>query len=363
MSKWIGFLLCVAAFSSGCGGHGSTPTSPSTSAGSSALTAASSGPALNGVTVTVVGTSISSAVDAVGRFMLTNVPPGGVELRISGGGLDATVSLTPVEAAQTVEIVIVVSGSTANVESELRDGGGESQLEGRVESLPPTTAALSFRVAGRTVTTDASTRFTDGGETRGFSDLRVGMRVHVKGHMSGATLAATSVQLQNSKTSVPVEVNGVIDSVTGDAGSFQFNISSRVIRGDSTTSFSGNGPSSEAFASLKGGVRVEVKGDQRDGFIFATRIHINDNGNDDKGKPGDDDGEDDNEVELEGALTNLTNSCPAIHFVVNGTPVVTSASTRFDRVSCASLKNNDKVEVKGTREHDGSVSATRVNRQ
>jgi hypothetical protein len=378
MPKWIGFLMCLAAFSSGCGGHGSTPTSPSTSPGSSAtaatitgtvqggasaLTSASSGAALNGVTVTVVGTSISSGVDAAGRFMLTNVPPGGVELRISGGGLDASVSLTAVEASQTIEIVIVVSGSTANLESELRDGGGESQLEGRVESLPPTTAALTFRAAGRTITTGASTRFTDGGETRSFSDLRIATRVHVKGHMSGTTLTATSVQLQNSKPTVPVEVNGVIDSVTGDAASFQFNIGSRVIRGDSTTSFSGSGKSSEAFGNLKGGVRVEVKGEQRDGFIFATRIHINDNGNDDQGQPGDDDGENENEVELEGVLTNLTNSCPAIHFVVNGTPIVTSASTRFDKVACAALKNNDKVEVKGTRQTDGSVNATRVKRQ
>jgi len=301
-------------------------------------------------------------VDVTGRFMLTNVPPGGVQLRISGGGLDATVSLTPVEAAQTVEIVIVVSGSTANVESEVRDGGGESQLEGRVESLPPTTAALTFKAAGRTITTDASTRFSDGGDTRSFSDLQIGMRVHVKGHFSGTTLTATSVQLQNSKTTVPVEVNGVIDSVTGDASSFRFNIGSRVIRGDGTTSFSGN-KSSEGFANLKGGVRVEVKGEQRDGFIFATRIHINDDGNDDdKGRPGDH-GEDENEVELEGALTNLSNACPAIHFVVNGTPVVTSASTLFDKVPCVSLRNNDKVEVKGTRQADGSVNATRVKKQ
>jgi hypothetical protein len=376
MRKWVGFLICVAAFSTACGGHNGTPTSPSSNsssssasaatisgtlqgAGASALTAASGGAALSGITVTLVGTSISSGVDAAGRFTLVNVPPGGVQLRISGGGVDATVTLTPVQAAETVEIVVVVSGSTANVESEIRNGGSESQLEGRVESLPPTTAALTFMAAGRTVTTDASTQFVDGGRTRSFSDLRVGMRVHVKGQMSGTTFMATSVQMQNSNTAVPVNVNGIIDSVTGTASSFQFNIGSRVIRGDSTTSFSGQGKSAaDGFASLKSGVRVEVKGEQRDGFIFATKIHINDNDNDDD--QDDDEDEEENEVELRGTLTNLTNACPDIHFTVQGTAVVASASTRFDKVSCSALKNDDRVEVKGTRQTDGSVSATRI---
>jgi len=323
------------------------------------LSAASAGTALTGVTVTVVGTPISSGVDAAGRFTLTNVPPGGVQLHISGGGIDATVSLTPVQAAQTVEVVVTVSGNTANVESEVRNAGGESELEGRVESLPPTTAALTFGAAGRTVTTDASTQFVDGSQTRSFSDLQVGMRVHVKGRTSGSTFTATSVEMQNSRTTIPVEVNGVIDTVTGTASSFQFKIGSRVVRGDGTTSFSGDGTSSEAFANLKDGVRVEVKGEQRDGFIFATRIHTEDSG--ENGKPDDNDGED--EVELEGTLTNLTSACPSIQFTVNSTPVITTASTKFDKVACAALKNNDKVEVKGTPQTDGSVNAKRVERK
>jgi hypothetical protein len=378
MRKWVGFLICVAALSSACGGHGATPTSPTSSnstsssptaatisgtvqgGGASALSAASGGTALTGVTVTVVGTPISSGVDAAGRFTLTNVPPGGVQLRISGGGVDATVSLTPVQPSQTVDVVVSVSGNTANVESEVRNGGGESELEGRVESLPPTMAALTFKAAGRTVTTDASTRFVDGSQTRSFSDLQIGMRVHVKGRMTGDMFAATSVEMQNSKTTNPVEVNGVIDTVTGTASSFQFKIGSRVVKGDNTTTFFGEGSAADSFADLKDGVRVEVKGQQRDGFIFATRIHIENDNDDDNGTSGDDDNDDENEVELRGSLTNLTSSCPSIHFTINGTPVVTSASTRFDKVACSALKNDDQIEVKGTKQADGSVNATRV---
>jgi hypothetical protein len=450
MRKWLGLLVCAGLLSSACGGHGGSPTSPSTStasasaatisgtvqgAGASAMLAASTGAALTGVTVTVVGTSISSGVDAAGRFALLNVPPGNVQLRISGGGVDATVSLTLVQAAQTIEVVVTVSGSTASVDSELRNGGGESELEGRVESLPPTMAALTFKAAGRTVMTDGTTQFVDGGSARTFADLRVGMRVHVKGRMSGDTFTASLVQLQNSNTGIPVEVNGVIDTVTGDASSFQFKIGSRVIKGDTTTTFFGDGNTPDSFADLKDGVRVEVKGEQRDGFIFATRIHINegddedDDGQDDSAsihgtlksisgstpsltltvdttivhtsgstevkRRGDvqtldalrtgqslhvvgarqtdgsinarkieiDDDEDGGEFEIEGALGGLTGTCPAISFSVNGFKILTSASTEFKEVACSALKSGDKVEVKGARQADGSVNATRVERK
>jgi uncharacterized protein DUF5666 len=388
MRQRLGSFVCVAVLSAACGGHSASPTSPTTmvsessanaatitglvqgGAGSATL-AASTGASLTGVTVSVVGTSIRSDVDVAGRFSLPNVPPGSVQLHISGGGADATVSLPPVQAAETIDIVVVVSGSSATVDSEVRNGGGESQIEGRVESLPPTTQAFTFKAAGRTVTTDASTRFADGSQTRTFSDLRIGMRVHVKGRVSGATFMAVSVQMQNSNVAVPVEAHGVIDSLTGIAASFTFNIGSRAIRGDITTTFAGEGKSAEGFANLKSGVRVEVKGQQRDGFIFATRIHINDkgNGDDDEGQPGDDDDDDDdddedgNEVELKGTIVNLTSSCPGIHFTVNATTIVASGSTRFDKVACTALANDDRVEVKGTRLADGSVNATRIKKK
>ena len=384
MRKALGFLVGAALLSTACGGRSASPTSPSVSSdgssspsaatisgtvqggGASALTAATNGGALTGVTVTVVGTSIGSSVDAAGRFTLVNVPPGSVQLRINGGGTDATVTLTPVQASQTIEVTLVVSGNSASVEAELRRGAGESELEGRVESLPPTTAALTFVAAGRTVKTDGSTQFVDGSVTRSFSDLRIGMRVHVKGQMSGDTFTAAKVEMQNSNPAVPVEVNGVIDTVTGSASSFQFKIGSRVIRGDSATTFSGSDPSASGFTLLKDGVRVEVQGEQRDGFIFAMRIHID--GNEDThhdNDDGHDDGQHDaHEVEMKGPLSALGGACPAISFAVAGVTFQTSAATRFDDVSCSALKNGDRVEVKGTRRSGGSiVDATRVKKE
>jgi len=448
MRRVLGFTLVMAVLAAACGGKGgSSPTAPTGNGSSSAsavitgsvqgaagaFTSAGFGAAITGVTVTVVGTNISATVDAGGRFTLNNVPTGTVQLQLTGGGANATVTISTVQASQTIDVVLSVAGSSASLESEVRSGSGEAQLEGRVESLPPTMPALTFKSAGRTVKTDSSTRFVDGSQSRSFADLQIGMRIHAKGTLSGDTFTATTVEMQNSNVNVPVEVNGVIDSVTGTASAFQFKIGSRVVKGDNLTTFFGDGDKPDTFSDLKDGVRVEVKGQQRDGFVYATRIHVNGDDDDD-----DDDGQDDSasihgtltamsgtkpaltltvggttvrtssstevkrrgdvqsldtlkvgqslhvvgvrqadgsinarkieidddapggEFETEGSMGGLQGTCPSVRFGVNGFSVSTNASTTFEDSPCSSLKNGNKVNVKGTRNADGTVSATRV---
>jgi hypothetical protein len=440
----------AALLTGACGG--SSPMSPSTAgspapgaaAGSaiitgsvqgattSAFTAASNGAALTGVTVTVAGTGISSTVDVGGRFTLMNVPAGTVQLQLTGGGANASVTISSIQASQTVDVVVAVAGTTASLESEVRTGTGEAELEGRVESLPPTQPALTFKAAGRTVKTDASTRFVDGSQARTFADLKIGMRVHTKGTLTGDQMTATLVELQNSNTSIPVEVNGVIDTLTGSSSGFSFKVGSRLVKGDANTAFFGDGDKPDTFADLKEGSRVEVKGEQRDDFVYAVRIHIN-GGDDTDNTPQDDSAsihgvlkamsgalpnlvltvdtttvrtssstqvkrrgdfqtlnelktgqslhvvgvrqsngsidarlieiDDDatgGEFEIEGALGGLKGTCPAIQFGVNGFSITTSASTTFEGTACSGLTSGTKVKVKGLKQADGSVAATRV---
>ena len=453
MRKGLGLTLVAALLAGACGGSKGSPTSPTGSTGglssgasatitgmvqgaSSAMLAATSGASLAGVTVTVVGTQIRATADVAGRFVLTNVPAGSVQLQLTGGGANATVALSPVAAQQTIDVVLSVSGSTAAVESEVRSGAGEAQLEGRVESLPPTMPSLTFKAAGRTVKTDAATRFVDGSQARSFSDLRIGMRIHAKGSMSGDTFTASVVELQNSNTSLPVIVNGVIDSLTGSAAAFQFKIGSRLVKGDALTTFFGDGDKPDTFSDLKEGSRVEVKGEQRDDYVYAVRIHIN------GGDETDDDGPDTSasihgtlkaiggskpalvltvgtttvrtsastevkrrgdvqtldalkigqslhvvgdrqadgslnarkieidddatggEFEIEGSAGGVKGTCPSLQFNVNGFSIATSGTTGFEPAgACTALKSGDKVTVKGTRNADGSVAATRVTRK
>jgi len=358
-------LLAVALGVSACGGASSSPTSPST-AGSTATTAtisgtvqagspllaASTGAAMSGVVVTIVGTNISATVDAADRFTLNGVPPGDVTLKFSGAGVDSTVPLSQLRPAETVSLALSVAGASVSVDSEMRSTASSQQLEGRVESLPPTTAANTLTVAGKTVKTDSATRFEQGGATKSFADLLIGMRVHVEGTASGSDITASLIRIQNTNTWIPVEVNGVIDSFTGTTAMFQFKIGSRQIKGDDLTVFFGN----STFSMLKDGVRVEVKGQQRDGYIYAERIHVNVDDDNDSGQ--------DDSASIQGVVTAISGTKPNLTLTVGGTVVRTSGSTdvqrRGDMQTLDALKVGQTLHVVGVRQSNSSIDARHI---
>lgn len=93
--------LCLSfAASAGCGGGGAAPTAPSSAGGSGATIAgtvrgaAASAPA--GMTVAVVGTSLSASVEASGGFQMTGVPSGNVQLQFKNESVNATAQITNV---------------------------------------------------------------------------------------------------------------------------------------------------------------------------------------------------------------------------------------------------------------------------
>src|ERR671911_2103073 len=82
--------LTIATFITACGGTSPAAPSSDTAAGSTAtisgslrsgspLLAATTGAAAPGVVVSVMGTAISSGIDAADRFTLTGVPAGDVQ--------------------------------------------------------------------------------------------------------------------------------------------------------------------------------------------------------------------------------------------------------------------------------------------
>ena len=300
----------VAAAATGCGDKETStmPTSPSTSSAAAASptpantagatitgtvvgmsTAASSNFQAQGITltVTVTGSSSMSTVDSSGRFTLTNVPAGRIDLHFVGNGVDAHLPLDVAERA-TVVITVRVSGHDAHLEdNHANPGPGNGQqnaaeLEGRITagSLAGSCAAhnLSFTVGTTKVVTNASTQFKDA-----------------------------------------------------------------------------------RCEALKGDSKVEVKGTrQSDGSILATSVEGDDDDDEEEN-------EDRNEAELKGAIAagSIGGSCAAsnLSFRVSSTLVKTNGSTQFKDAACASLKAGDSVEVKGARQPDNSVLATRVERK
>ncbi len=226
-----------------------------------------------GLTISVVGSTEMTTVDSTGRFTLVITPSGNVKLKITGPGVDSTATVGAVTAGDKIEITIAVAGGTAEIEGSDRATGQSREIEGRVEAIPPTTSAGSFKVNGTTVTTTASTMYKkSGGGTASFADVLLGSRVHVKAAAgAGATVTALEVNIQNQQTQLPVQVNGTISGFSGTAASFVFDIGSQHFRGDSATGFNGTG----SFAAMKNGARADVKAEYRSTGLYATRIHVN----------------------------------------------------------------------------------------
>ena len=367
MQRLLVLLVATACLASACGS--SQPTSPSPASASGAVVngsvyaAGTSGstmsigrtqaePGIAGMTVSVVGTSLTAAVDSGGQFSLRGVPNGNTRLRFTSASVDATTELTGVQPEETITIAVSVTSTSATIESVSRSGGGAEQLEGRVEALPPTTAAGALVVAGRTVTTDAETRILSGNTTLDFAALAIGQRVHVKGSSSGTSLLAGVIDIQNTNVDIPVPINGDIANFSGTADDFQFEIDGQLIRGDAATEFFGN----SEFSDIANGRRAEVKGLLRNGFVYANRMKVETDEDDDDG------GEDDS-ASIEGVLESL-GSLPTPALVVGGTNVTTTTSTvvrrRGDVQDLSVLALGMTLHVVGARQTDGSIIARMI---
>jgi hypothetical protein len=388
MSRWFGVLAIMAMACQACSGEApQTPASPSGNA--AALPGVSSGsqsariignvsagvaPAGIGsgaaltsplgfasatvppapMAVQVVGTPISSPVGTGGGFTLDGVPPGPVQLRFFGSGVDASVAISPVNPGDAISVLVAVVGATATIESESRNAGGTVECEGRIESLD--SAALTLKVAGRMVTTSDRTAIRDGSLVRSFADLAVGQRVHVKGTLAPDAVAADLITIQNTNVSLPVNVNGIVERLTGTATAFEFYVGSRKVRGDDKTEFYGDS-GLLGFSALKAGARVEVKGELRDDYVYAVRLHVNDATSDEPPQ--------DDSASVEGRLKSITGTGTALTLTITtaggDVVVTTTGSTQVQRrgsvVPLTTLDVGQTIHAVGVRQSDKSIVA------
>lgn len=312
-------LVACLSFVAACSNHQSTPTSPApatagaiingsiltTQADAASVMAA--GPAAVHLTVSIAGTNLSVAVDGSNAFVLQHVPAGDVELRFTGSGVDGRVPLAAVSTDDTIDLIVRLTGSTISVESEHRNQGPNPG--------PPSTPAPGPGPAPPSPPAPAPP--------------------------APAPVPAPVPPPEDN------DVQGVVASMTGTPPVLTL-VGGGVVRTDASTVVR-RGDVVVNFTAIAVGATIEVEGvRQADGSILARKIQIED--------------EDEREVELEGAISNLQGGCPAIQFVVNGTMIISSSATDF-RTSCAVLANGADVEVKGMRLADGRVSATRIERK
>jgi hypothetical protein len=176
----------------------------------SPLTADVTTQATKPVTVSVVGTSISTTLDSARRFQLTGVPAGDVQLKFTGEGLDATLTLQDVEPGDRIDIRVRLTDTSLRIEAERRDRRGDddddddddenededdddNELEGLVSALTGTCPDITFTVRGVSVKASNTTRFEDR-----CADVKNGAEVEVRGQrQSDGSIQATRIEVED----------------------------------------------------------------------------------------------------------------------------------------------------------------------
>jgi hypothetical protein len=297
----------VAAATLACGSSMST-TGPSSTSGSGAV--------ISGRVTLTGGTATTATTAPLALWVL----PVAVPMATS--------------TSSTVTVTIVGTGASTTV-----DGNGGFTLN----NVPPGSAQLRFQGRGSDATVTIS-------------------GIEADDHISIAvTLNGTSARLdKNEKTGGGNNGNGNqvvgnIDSI--DAGSRTLRVDSMTVLVTASTTIR-HGNNTFGFADLRVGDHIQVKGSRNGSMVTASEIKVESGGSDD----GDDDHEDADRVQLRGTVSLLTGVCPGLTLTVTGTRAVTNAATQFEDVTCATLRNDMVVEVTGIRRSDGSLLATKINR-
>ena len=148
------------------------------------------------VIVSVVGTGISTTADRTGQFTLNNVPTGSVQLAITGGGANATVTVSGIGPNDRVQINVSVTGNSARIDSEHHSApDNKGELAGRITSID--LAGTSFNVSSTTVKLQPTTTIRHGNTTLKLADLKIGNQVEVRGTRVGTVLTATEVKVED----------------------------------------------------------------------------------------------------------------------------------------------------------------------
>jgi hypothetical protein len=352
----------AAPSSTGNGAVISGSLSSGQSAASLMSVRAAGSPAGMGLTVTIAGTSMTTTIDSAGQFTFRNVPGGNLTLQFSGNGMNGQVDLSGVDNSETITLTLTVNGGSVELEDEHRRGGPQDQLEGKVQALPPTTAAGTFMVAGQLVVTDASTNLFIAGTAVQFSSLTLGQRVHVSGHLNGSSLLATTIQIQGPNTTSPddnngnqgnqddsASIEGVLSSKSGAPPNLTLLVGGTIVITNGSTEVRRKGDV-QTLGALTAGMTLHVEGvRQSNASILARMIQIKDDATG-------------GAFEIEGSMGGLKGACPALTFGVNGFSIFTDASTVFTP-ACSTFKSGTKVSVKGVVQSNGSVKATSVTKQ
>lgn len=239
-------------------------------------------------------------------------------------------------------------------ENEGPGNRGRGVLSGFVDDKGTDT----LTVRGITVQISETTIIRHGHRILTFADIEIGDHVQARGEITGTTLAATEVKVEDTGNDNDdgddddAEIRGAVAGLgtqpnagcTATPAGLTFTVGTSpatTVKTNASTVFDG-----VTCANLANGNIVEVEGTtQADGSILAKEVEL-------EGGP--------NEVEGKITSVDATTSCPTRAFFIGTQKVTTTGSTTYSgsgAPACGDLAVNKKVEVEGTLQGDGSITA------
>jgi len=240
------------------------------------------------------------------------------------------------------------------------DGPGRSHEE-RVVGFVSAKFADAITVNGTNIYAGIDTVIRHGNRMLEMADIAIGDHVQARGAMEGTKFVATEIKVQDTGNDneegdgeVPPApalqgaISGLSPLTTCPAVSF-------MIGTQKVTTVVGTMFDDVLCSALTNGALVKVEGTPlADGSIQATKVELQSGPDEVLGTV----------FELTGTATCGTPT-EALTFKVGATAltattVTTTATTAFAGVTCAALANGANVEVEGTKQADGSITAVSV---
>lgn len=284
-----------------------TPTSAPASALaqiSGVVISAVSGQALTGssaslsgigqVSVTVLGTSLTTISDGAGNFTLENVPAGSVTLALAGSGVNAQVAVN-VSTQEQLRLTIRVDGPSASLDDSQRvTADNRVEVEGSITAATGNAITVgSFTTAIAVLPTTVVTR---SGVAVSASTLAVGQRVEVRAVRTGSGVNAERINIESvSTTPAPTPGSPIQEDITvsgkltakpsGTCPAIRFVLGSTSVSTDAATRFD-----DVACPTLAAGDTVTVEGRRHaDGSILASELKRTSGGSSDDDSSNNDD--------------------------------------------------------------------------
>ncbi len=275
------------------------------------------------VTGTAPGFTATTAVDKLGRFTLSGVPIGDLQIQfIEPPTVDAWIQIPGIGPGETIDLAVTVVGTTATIETLHRTGGGDLiELDGRIAELD--LVARTLNVAGTSVFVPNGTLIVDAGLALSLDALSIGDTVLVSGTSDGFAIEANRIERVAQVVQVPVTVEGPLLSLSGSCPSLAFIVDGTAVSTSGATFFD-----DIPCIDQQNFLSVAVTGHLVDDVLEALVVNVE-------------------TVILDGFVSMVTAPCPTAAFMADGTQVSTDLATRFVDGSCADIGDGVRVHVMG----------------